>query len=85
MITQKETRYTDPKGSVCLDKQRVLLIGAGQAGVQAAKEIQKRGDLDIELIGFIDDDTSKKGLNITGVKVLGTTEDLPVYCSASQC
>lgn len=56
----------------------VLLIGAGQAGVLAAKEIEGRGDLDLEIKGFVDDDRMKLGRSVArGRKVLGTTQDLP--------
>jgi len=57
--------------------KRVLLAGAGRAGVLAIREIQGRGDLDILPIGFVDDDPQKQGTVIQGLKVLGTTEDLP--------
>jgi FlaA1/EpsC-like NDP-sugar epimerase len=55
----------------------VLLIGAGQAGVLAAREIHGRGDTGLVIKGFIDDDPQKQGSVIYGVKVLGTTEDMP--------
>jgi FlaA1/EpsC-like NDP-sugar epimerase len=59
-------------------KLPVLLIGAGQAGVLAAKEIGGRGDLDLEIKGFIDDDRGKIGRSVVKRhRVLGTTEDLP--------
>jgi FlaA1/EpsC-like NDP-sugar epimerase len=60
-----------------LPKKPVLLIGAGRAGVVAAREIRSRGNLDIEVKGFIDDDPNKQGSVIYGVRVLGTTNDLP--------
>ncbi len=55
----------------------VLLVGAGRAGVQAAREIVSRGDMDIEIQGFVDDDPLKQGTVIHGIKVIGTTSDLP--------
>lgn len=58
-------------------KRRVLMIGAGRAGVLAVKEIQGRGDIDLDVRGFVDDDSRKQGFVIHRVKVLGTTEDLP--------
>ena len=62
-------------------KKSVLLIGAGQAGVHTAKEIEGRGDLDLEIKGFIDDDRMKLGRSvIQGHKVLGSTRDLPNSC-----
>ena len=57
--------------------QRVLLAGAGRAGVLAVREIHGRADLRMELLGFVDDDPLKRGTVIQGVKVLGTTRDLP--------
>jgi FlaA1/EpsC-like NDP-sugar epimerase len=65
-------------GSMNGQKKRVLLIGAGQAGVLAAKEIEGRGDLALDIRGFIDDDRAKLGRSIMqGRKVLGATADLP--------
>jgi FlaA1/EpsC-like NDP-sugar epimerase len=59
-------------------KRSVLLIGAGRAGSLAAKEIEARGDLDLEIKGFVDDDRTKLGRSvIQGRRVLGTTQDLP--------
>lgn len=58
-------------------KQSVLLIGAGRAGVMTLSEIKSRGDINLDVKGFIDDDTSKIGANINGVTVLGTTAELP--------
>jgi FlaA1/EpsC-like NDP-sugar epimerase len=55
----------------------VLLIGAGSAGLMAVREIHSRGDLDLEVRGFVDDDPMKQGATISGVRVLGTTQDLP--------
>jgi FlaA1/EpsC-like NDP-sugar epimerase len=58
-------------------KLPVLLIGAGQAGVLAAKEIDGRGDLELDIKGFVDDDRMKLGRSVVQRhKVLGTTEDL---------
>lgn len=57
----------------------VLLIGAGQAGVLAAKEIAGRTDLRIELKGFLDDDLAKRGAVIQGIKVLGPTKEVSYW------
>ena len=58
-------------------KRPVLLIGAGRAGLLAAKEIEARGDLDLEIRGFVDDERNKRGRTIVnGHKVLGTTIEL---------
>jgi FlaA1/EpsC-like NDP-sugar epimerase len=59
--------------------QRVptLLIGAGRAGVLAVREIANRGDMNLEVKGFVDDDPEKQGAVIHGIRILGTTEELP--------
>jgi len=59
------------------EKQATLLIGAGRAGVLAAREIEGRGDTSLEVKGFVDDDPEKRGMVIHGFRVLGSTEDLP--------
>jgi FlaA1/EpsC-like NDP-sugar epimerase len=59
------------------DKKRVLLIGAGHAGMLAAKELKHRDDLGLAIKGFVDDEPNKQGSLIQGVRVLGGTADLP--------
>ena len=55
----------------------VLLIGAGRAGMLTAREIKTRGNLNLNVKGFIDDDPQKQGSVINGIKVVGTTKDIP--------
>ena len=77
--TQKRLQFKKQNGNGNGKKKRpVLLIGAGRAGLLAAKEIEARGDLDLEIKGFVDDDRAKLGRTVVqGHKVLGTTQDLP--------
>jgi len=58
-------------------RKPVLLVGAGRAGVLAVREIQGRGDMDLEPVGFVDDDPLKRGMVIHGVRVLGSTQEIP--------
>jgi FlaA1/EpsC-like NDP-sugar epimerase len=58
------------------DRQGVLLIGAGEAGVLVAREIANRPDLGLKPIGFLDDDPLKIGTSIGGLTVLGTPKDV---------
>jgi FlaA1/EpsC-like NDP-sugar epimerase len=55
---------------------RVLLIGAGQAGVMVAREIANRPDLGLLPVGFLDDDGHKVGTRIGGIAVLGKTSQI---------
>ncbi len=57
-------------------KQRVLIIGAGAAGEQIAREMINNPRSRYWPIGFIDDDASKSGTSIHGIKVLGKREEL---------
>lgn len=59
-------------------KKPVLLIGAGQAGVLVAREIERRADVDLTIKGFVDDDPGKQKRSvIEDIRVLGTMKDLP--------
>lgn len=58
-------------------KKPVLLIGAGRAGVIVAREIKFRGNMDLDVKGFVDDDPAKLGFVMQGIKVLGRAEDIP--------
>ncbi|MCP4447219.1 MAG: polysaccharide biosynthesis protein [Myxococcales bacterium] len=54
-----------------------LLIGAGQHGLAIAKEaLRHREALGIRPIGFLDDDLNKAGMEVSGIKVLGTLDDV---------
>ena len=48
-----------------------IIIGAGEAGVMVAREVASRPDLGLEIVGFLDDDRSKKRQVIRGIPVLG--------------
>lgn len=72
-----EKRKQSSNGGEAGKKRRVLLVGAGRAGVMTAREVNGRGDLDLDIIGFVDDDHMKQEAVIYGIKVLGKTADLP--------
>ncbi|MFI5198247.1 MAG: polysaccharide biosynthesis protein [Thermoanaerobaculia bacterium] len=66
----------DARAAGSFEKKRVLLVGAGRAGVLALREILGRGDTELNVRGFVDDDPAKQDSIIQGVRVLGTTADL---------
>ena len=55
-------------------RKRVVLYGAGRAGVMLAHELANAPDL--QILGFVDDDPHKVGTMIGGVRVLGTGNEL---------
>ncbi|HTR72751.1 MAG TPA: polysaccharide biosynthesis protein, partial [Solirubrobacteraceae bacterium] len=56
----------------------VLIVGAGDGGRLVLREIARNRELGLTPVGFLDDDPSKRGLRIDGVRVRGDTEaDLP--------
>ncbi len=54
----------------------VLVVGAGDAGVMVVRELQRNPQLNIEIIGFLDDDLEKQKIKIYGVPVIATLSDL---------
>lgn len=56
--------------------RRVLIVGAGRAGSTLAEMIQKMTPLPFSLIGFIDDDPTKRKKKIEGLPVLGNSTKL---------
>ncbi|MDM8516319.1 nucleoside-diphosphate sugar epimerase/dehydratase [Desulfobacterales bacterium HSG16] len=54
----------------------VVIIGAGNAGEKTLREVADNLRLDYRIVGFIDDDTEKRGQSIHGVQVLGDVSDL---------
>ncbi|HXF86629.1 MAG TPA: nucleoside-diphosphate sugar epimerase/dehydratase [Anaerolineales bacterium] len=56
--------------------KRALIIGAGDAGVLVARELQKSSQLNLIPVGFLDDDPAKQNHVIHGVTVIGAVNDL---------
>ncbi len=56
--------------------RRVLLYGAGNAGMLALSEIRHNSRLGMTAIGFIDDNVVKKGRTFQGLPVLDTGHEL---------
>lgn len=57
-------------------QKQVLIVGAGDAGVLAARELKNRNYRDGRPVGFIDDNHSKQKLHLLGIPVLGTRKDI---------
>ena len=61
-------------------KIKVLIYGAGSAGEQITREMLRKKDSNYFPVGFVDDDQTKQGINIHGVKVLGKRGNIQKIC-----
>lgn len=57
--------------------QKVLIVGAGQAGEGIVRDLQRHANKEYQAIAFVDDRTTKKGQEIHGIRVLGKPKDIP--------
>jgi len=69
-IFSKENNFRPPKKSV-------IIIGAGGAGEKMLREIIDNPNMDYNVEGFLDDDRTKWGRSLHGLKVFGGAEMLP--------
>ena len=58
------------------EKERVLIYGAGEAGVLLVKEAGVNSNFPYNIIGFLDDSINKIGGKVYGLKVFGGFDDL---------
>jgi FlaA1/EpsC-like NDP-sugar epimerase len=63
-----------PRGSG--KSRKIVVIGAGSAGALMVKEMQKNRQMNLETVGFLDDDPAKQNHSLLGLPVLGKLPDL---------
>ena len=63
--------------SIVARGREVLIVGAGDAAQLILREMLRNPSLGYTPIGLVDDDPRKKNLRLHGVRVLGTTAELP--------
>ncbi len=71
IIERPQTRSIVARG------REVIVVGAGDAAQLMLKEMLRTPSLGYTPIGLIDDDPRKKNLRLHGIRVLGTTDELP--------
>lgn len=59
--------------------RRVLIYGAGDMGIIALRQLKLNKDILYSPVGFIDDDASKHGSILQGVKVAGSADDIESF------
>jgi sugar transferase (PEP-CTERM system associated) len=58
--------------------ERLLIVGTGLAAVTLARELfQRRTELGVELLGFVDSDPARVGAPVINPGVIGTVQDIP--------
>jgi FlaA1/EpsC-like NDP-sugar epimerase len=72
LLVERSLRHIPDRGA-----REVLIIGAGGGGQAVVSELRRNPGLRSVPIGFVDDDPRKQGMRIGGLKVLGTTSQLP--------
>ncbi|MBN2305546.1 MAG: polysaccharide biosynthesis protein [Anaerolineae bacterium] len=64
-------------------KDRVLIVGAGEAGQALAWRMKHRFPANnYNIVGFVDDAPQKHGMYVEGCPVLGASEDIPALVEA---
>jgi sugar transferase (PEP-CTERM system associated) len=58
--------------------ERLLIVGTNAAAVALARELfERRGELGVNLVGFVDSDPERVGMPLINPGVIGTVDDIP--------
>ncbi|MBM4140772.1 MAG: undecaprenyl-phosphate galactose phosphotransferase WbaP [Nitrospira sp.] len=60
-------------------RERVLILGAGNAGRLVAEGLQREKYMSYDVVGFLDDNEQKKGTAFNGKKVFGEIKHFPEF------
>ncbi|MEH7545758.1 polysaccharide biosynthesis protein [Neobacillus vireti] len=58
------------------NKKRTLIVGAGSAGTMVARQLLQNKQADLLPVAFIDDDSKKHRLDILGIPVVGSIDNI---------
>jgi FlaA1/EpsC-like NDP-sugar epimerase len=75
--------YFSKSGRMRHGRTRILIVGAGDAGSAIGREMLINKKSKYFPMGYIDDDLSKQGMSIQGIRVLGTRNDIPTLLKAN--
>ncbi|HHT7187661.1 TPA: polysaccharide biosynthesis protein [Bacillus cereus] len=68
--------FRDTHNTKNSDKKRTLIIGAGSAGTMVARQLHQNKDAELDPVVFVDDDINKKRLEIYGIPVVGSIDNI---------
>ncbi|MFC4409994.1 polysaccharide biosynthesis protein [Chungangia koreensis] len=63
---------------------RTMIVGAGAAGSMVARQLLQNPETGMKPVLFVDDDRTKSGLEIYGIKVVGGTKRIPDFVKDNQ-
>jgi sugar transferase (PEP-CTERM system associated) len=64
--------------------ERLLLVGTGVAAIGLAMELhERRQELGVEIVGFVDPDESQVGKSLANPGVIGTIDDIPAIVESN--
>lgn len=58
-------------------RERLLLVGTSASAIALAKELHRREDLGVQIVGFVDGDPDRVGSPVFNPGVIGTVDDIP--------
>ena len=76
--------YLSKPGRIRKGQTRVLIVGAGDAGSSIGRDMLINKKSRYFPVGYVDDDPSKRGMSIHGIKVLGTRNDIPMLLDGNR-
>ena len=66
-------------------RERLLLVGTGPGAVELARELhERRHELGVEIVGFVDPDPHRVGSPLLNPGVIGTIDDIPAIVRAQR-
>ncbi|AMQ07894.1 polysaccharide biosynthesis protein [Sporosarcina psychrophila] len=65
------------------EAKRTMIVGAGQAGSMIVRQVLQNPESGMKPVLFVDDDRTKQGLEIFGVKVVGGTQHISGFVKAN--
>jgi FlaA1/EpsC-like NDP-sugar epimerase len=77
LSVQYARRRPETKSVSMHQPQRVVVVGAGNAGALVVREMLNNPSLGMEVVGFVDDDPRKRSTRIAGLPVLGNRRAIP--------
>ncbi|HLI33568.1 MAG TPA: TIGR03013 family XrtA/PEP-CTERM system glycosyltransferase [Terriglobia bacterium] len=64
------------RGSLLRDAERVLMVGTSEAGISLVREILKHPELNLKVVGFLDEKGENLGKSLVNPKVIGAVSQL---------